>query len=417
MRRTELALTISLLAGCGATKPASIARLESDSDVADMPAYDSILDRARNLERGGAGVKVVEYGKSGKGKALSLVRIGRDDGAPAANRPAVLMTEATHGNEYLGVGHELLPWLAEQARSGTNDFFRKGGVVLVVPVINPDGYEYHRLTAPDQRAQDGGPDGGNSWGRMNAHRVDLNRDFRVKGAGFDGFREPESKALADGIDKALAGASLRVSVDYHCCIGEGALLYSYAFSESQRLPKADEDRVRHFGGMLQRELQGSELDTSPNLAGYAAIGTTIDYFYETYKTAAITFEGKHGGETSRMESHRLAWGAILADLAKELPEPQGGGTGDTGDADVKVALRGDGEALAFAVATSGAKSVSICAGAAGPCVALQKSLQRNGREVRYDDATLAVPAGGLLTAVVERADGRKSSTAFRVSRK
>ena len=261
MRRPALALTLSLLAGCAPLKKGtSIARLETDSDVADMPAYDALLDRARNLEASGSLVTVVNYGKSVKGLPLTLVRIGREDG-----KTAVLLSEATHGNEYLGVGHELLPWLVEQARSGNNDYFRKGGVVLVVPVVNPDGYEYHRQTSPEQRAEDGGPDSGNSWGRMNANRTDLNRDFRVKGAGFSGFNEPESRSLADGVEKALAGASLKVSLDYHCCIGDGALLYSYAFTASQRLPAADEARVRRFGTYLQQQLSGAELGPTPQL--------------------------------------------------------------------------------------------------------------------------------------------------------
>ena len=412
MRHALLVLAFSLAGGCGsATSKTGVARLESDSDVADMPGYDALLDGARNLEKAGTQVKVVAYGESVKGKALTLVRLGRDDG-----KVAVLMSEATHGNEYLGVGHQLLPWLVAEMRSGKNDYFNKGGIVIVVPVVNPDGYEYHRLTDSDQRTQDGGPDGGNSWGRMNSHRVDLNRDFRVKGAGFEGFREPESKALADGVDKALNGASLRVSFDYHCCIGTGALLYSYAFSAAKRLPGADEARVRHFGAFLQAQLPGADMGSSPDLAGYDAVGTTNDYYYETYKTASIVYEGPHGGETGRMDGHRLAWGAILADLAKDMPAvgPAADGGGSS-DPDVKIALRGDADAPAFAVATSGAKSVRICAGT--NCVSLGKILQRGAREVRYDDAVLAVPADGLLTAVVERADGKNSSTLFRVTRK
>lgn len=411
MQSALLMLAILLFAAaCGQSAKVSLARLETNSDVADMPAYDSLLDRARNFQKSDGLVKVVEYGKSVRGKSLTLVRVGLDDGKPMAGRSAVLMSEATHGNEYLGVGHLLLPWLVEQARSGTNDFFRKGGVVLVVPVINPDGYEYHRMTPPDQLTQEGGPDSGNSWGRMNAHQVDLNRDFRVKGANFDGFDEPESKALAEGVDKVLAGASLRVAVDYHCCIGNGALLYSYAFSESRALPKADEDRVRRFGGFLQRELKGAALGTSPNIAGYAAVGTTMDYYYETYKAAAITYEGKYGGESNRFDSHRLAWTAILAEVARDLPEPQ---NPSAVPSDVKVAVRGNGDAPAFAVATSGAKSVQICAGT--QCITLGKVVQRGDREIRYDDAVLAVPSDGLMTAVVERANGSKSSTGFRLT--
>jgi hypothetical protein len=242
---------------------------------------------------------------------------------------------------------------------------------------------------------------------MNAHRVDLNRDFKVKAAGFEGFAEPESKALADGVAKALGGANLAVSVDYHCCIGEGALLYGYAYSESRGLPAADLARVQHFGGFLQKELRGSQLDTSPNLAGYAAIGTTIDYYYETYKTAAITYEGKYGGESFRLDAHRAAWGAILGDLA----------TGMQGAAkpDVNVQVRGEGSAPAFAVSTLGAKSIKVCAGS--NCIPMSKTLARGDREIRYDDATLAVPADGLMSAVIEQNDGKTVTVRFKVTMK
>lgn len=394
------------LGACSASPRPETARLESNADVQDMPAYDTLLDRARNLEEAGADVQVIEYGTSVKGRPLTLVKIGKG----VAGGSAILMSEATHGNEYLGVGHELLPWLVEQARSGKNPFFARGGVALVVPVVNPDGYEYHRETPEGQRAAEGGPDGGNSWGRMNAHRVDLNRDFRVKGAGFEGFTQPESKALAEGVDKALGGAKLQVAVDYHCCIGAGALLYSYAFTSSKRLPAADEKRVRLYGGFLQQQFPGSELDTSPALAGYDAVGITSDYYYETYGTAAIVYEGMHGGESQRVDAHERGWSGILTDLAKGLPEGPATQTDD-----VKIALLEKAEGLSFAVAAANAKSIKVCAGAT--CVPLGKSMQRGAVKIAYDDAVLATPADGVITAVVEREGAKASETKFKVAKK
>ena len=412
MRHFALPLVLTLLAACNSANGHRelLSRLETNSDTADTPSYASLVDAAKNLESSGSLVQVAEYGKSVNGLSLTLVRIGQDvSGGSAAGRPAVLISEAIHGNEYLGLGHKLLPWLVEQARSGTNDFFVKGGIAIVVPVVNPDGYEYHRLTSAEQQAADGGPDGGNSWGRMNADRIDLNRDFAVKGAGFAGFRELESKAMAAGVREALGGADLRVSLDYHCCIGDGALLYSYAFSETRQLPQADEARVRHFGSFFQQELAGSELGRTPDLAGYAAVGTTIDYYYETYKTASIIYEGRHGGEGDRVESHEKAWGAILADLARDRPNA----VITPVDSDVKVSLWGDAAKPAFAVATSGAKSVQVCAGS--QCITMGKTVQHGDREIRYDESTLTIPAGGAMSAVVERADGKKTTTSFQVT--
>ena len=84
------------------------------------------------------------------------------------------------------------------------------------------------------------------------------------------------------------------------------------------------------------------------------------------------------------------------------------------DTDVKVAIRGNTDALFYAVATSGAKSVKICAGK--QCIGLNKTIQRGEREIRYDDSTLAPSADGLMTAVVERQDGQTSVTSFRLKK-
>jgi hypothetical protein len=68
--------------------------------------YDALTDKFANLSKYRPDVKMIEYGKTVGGRPLRMIRIGTP-AAAGAKRPAVLITEAAHGNEYLDIGYEV----------------------------------------------------------------------------------------------------------------------------------------------------------------------------------------------------------------------------------------------------------------------------------------------------------------------
>jgi len=77
----------------------------------------------------------------------------------------VLFVSAIHGNEVgtVKLGHQLINWLFENRKKYQKFTFN------IIPCLNPDGYRL-ALKNPDYF-------GGGRIGRLNSHKVDLNRNF------------------------------------------------------------------------------------------------------------------------------------------------------------------------------------------------------------------------------------------------
>jgi len=178
-------------------------------------------------------------------------------------------------------------------------FLDRGGIVYALPVFNADGY------VADERG--------------NARGVDLNRDFSIRAGGHVGFRQPESQQLAEFLAKDFADANAKLvfSLDYHCC--QGSLLHPWSFRGPRLDPVA---RAAHEKvGLLLQSIFGRSyiFGTAPDLLGYSALGTTKDYYFETYDSLAFTFEGVYKKENERFDYHRQFWDRVFTDAA------QGGG--------------------------------------------------------------------------------------------
>src|SRR5690606_4664290 len=115
-------------------------------------------------------------------RPLQLMLV-KSSGTTGFTRTAVVMTGAIHGNEYLNIEDRLPEELIARARSGSGSvasFLSAGGVLVFVPIVNPDGYE--------------------SRSRYNAKGVDLNRDWDVPSVGHTGFKQVESAALSNALE-------------------------------------------------------------------------------------------------------------------------------------------------------------------------------------------------------------------------
>lgn len=270
---------------------------ESDSGI-DGPAYAAIETELVQLQvEYPALAQRVVYGKSVKGANLNLIRIATPNAQQNIGR-AVVITGATHGNEYLGIEDKLprvfLAGLKELPR--LRDFLMKGGIVYIAPIFNPDGY------AAD--------------GRGNANGIDLNRDFPLPPTGKPGFTQPETKFFVDYLrqDLTKSKSGLSVAIDYHCCIG--AFLYPWSYTN---VPLAEPElkRFETLGAFLKLPFGDTyKLGTTYSVLGYYAYGTSKDYYYGTTGALAYTFEGRYRTEKDNLVKHVAMWESVFAYLAQ-----------------------------------------------------------------------------------------------------
>lgn len=273
----------------------------SDSGIFG-PKYSVILDQIAQLHlEYGDITEMVDYGKSVKGKPLRMLIIMKKNKF-ALERPALIMTGSTHGNEYLNIEDRLPQSFlkASERNSNVSQFLNQGGALVLVPILNPDGYD--------------------SRNRENANGVDLNRDWDVPPAGFKGFKQTETRLLAEKLQELTLppyNLRYRISVDYHCCIG--ALLYPWSYTQ-KNMPEPDESQHVAIGEIANKHME-IEYGTTGKILGYYPVGTTKDYYYSKYKTLAFTFEGRYKKEHLNFDKHVSWWDEMLGAFSQTTTMP------------------------------------------------------------------------------------------------
>jgi len=258
------------------------------------PPYMQIADGLVALSQTVPGWAVtIDYGVTPEGRPLRALRLADPRSAVQHQRPAVLITGSTHGDEYLHIEDRLAGWfLSHRDGGGVGRFFAAGGVLLLVPVVNPDGFAAQT--------------------RNNSHDVDINRDFAQPLQGISGFEEPESRALARWLaaEVATLDLALRMTLDYHCC--SGALLIPRSVS-SDGILSAEAQSFAVIGRMIPQAIDATyRYGSSEKLLGYTADGTSKDYFHATYGSLSFTFEGRYRSEAGRFFQHTQWWDRVLS---------------------------------------------------------------------------------------------------------
>lgn len=298
---TKLFLVLILV--CPFVRAAGEVAEWSDSGIKG-PKYSALLKQVEDLSKQYPELTtLIDYGTSVQGRTLRMIVIYKKDRSQLGDRPALIMSGSTHGNEYLNLEDRLPAEFLKNARAeaGTvNDFLNQGGAVVAIPILNPDGYE-NRV-------------------RENAHGVDLNRDWDVKPAGFSGFNEVETRVLAlklDELSRPPFNFRFRATVDYHCCIG--AILYPWSYTEK---PISEVDKTAHMAiSQMADKYLDIEAGTTGQILGYHALGTTKDYYYDHYKALSFTFEGRYGKENLNFEKHAAWWEDMFRYFTQEKTEP------------------------------------------------------------------------------------------------
>jgi predicted deacylase len=263
--------------------------IDSDSQIRG-PSYREIVRELDSLAAKYPKLaSVYRYGKSVKGEDLTLIKISK----PNTSGPAVYIGGSIHGNEYLNI-EDRLPAFFLMNTSKISAFLDKGGAIYIAPILNPDGY--------DRRE------------RENVNNVDLNRDFTVRRAGVVGFKQPETASLSKFLQEELARdkRTLKLTMDYHCCIG--AILHAWSF-KGPVLSQSDQLAHSKIATLMKKNL-GSEfrIGTTPTVLGYNAKGTSKDHYFEQYGSISFTFEGRRGKENKYFDQHAKMWLEILEGL-------------------------------------------------------------------------------------------------------
>lgn len=177
--------------------------------------------------------------------------------------------------------------------------------LMVVPVVNPDGYEYSRSSSNNRLWRKNRRDNpGSSFG------VDLNRNYPVGwgGPGSSGtpsnstyrgtaaWSEPEVSCIRDFLNVRTQTIGLPFVIDYH---SHGQkMLYPWSYTEN---PAPHGPRMLALSNVYAAALQaetGRVYDTGQgSVALYIAGGTSKDYFYDAFGSDSYTVEMRAGGQS------------------------------------------------------------------------------------------------------------------------
>ncbi|MEL7472949.1 MAG: M14 family zinc carboxypeptidase, partial [Planctomycetota bacterium] len=241
-------------------------------------------------------------GQSVEGRDITALRIN-PPGATANTRPAVFLNGGLHAREW--VNHATTMYIAEELMTRYGSDPRVTNILdnlefLIVPVSNPDGYEYAwqsggtRLWRKNRR-----PNSGGSFG------VDLNRNWDIffAGPGADNiqssdlyhgpsaFSEPETSALRD-----LHNSHPQVvaHIDIHSFSQLILWPWGYGFVSA---PEPDNSLFISLGNAMSQAIQaknGAFYTPQQSVDLYPASGTCSDWFY-SQGAFSYTFELRDTG--------------------------------------------------------------------------------------------------------------------------
>lgn len=266
----------------------------------DFKPLDAVLEKMEEIrDRRPDLVEIFEFGRTWEGRPLLAMRITGPMGVNEPCRPGVLLNSGQHAREWITVMVNM--WVAESLVSRYDDdpLIRElvdGVEWVLVPVLNPDGYEYSwtdfRMWRKNRRPSVGGN------GRGGA---DLNRNYEVGWGSNHGssgtpssetyrgpapFSEPETAALRD---LTLSMPNLRTHNDMHS-YGEQIM---YPWGHTRDLCP-DNGVFRDIGLEMYDRIEayrGHRYDVGPVYTTiYPVSGGSVDWFYGDRGLWSMTYE-------------------------------------------------------------------------------------------------------------------------------
>ncbi len=246
----------------------------------------------------------ITVGNSLEGRSIKGVKITGPDSAefPRANRPQILFNGCQHAREWISPMVNMYlgdQFLMQYASGGIAKDLLDRVEFIIVPVVNPDGYEYtwstNRLWRKNRR-NNGGSFGvdlnrnwGYQWGGEGASSVPSDETYRGPSA----FSEPETQVMRDMV---LANTRLRAAIDFHSY--SQLILSPWSYTSTLPPDAAIFDQLNSSMQSAIQGVHGQFYDAGPTYTTiYPASGSSGDWYYGA-------------GSTPRKI---LAWGLELRD--------------------------------------------------------------------------------------------------------
>ena len=204
---SALLLGLSLALPSQAPVPDELATVAERSGFQATARHEEVVALCRALAEKSPHVRYAELGASAEGRPLPLLiladpPVATAEEAAKSGKVVVAAIGGIHSGEVCG--KEGLMMLARELAADPSPDYLKGLVVVLAPMVNPDG---DARRAKDNRPGQAGPDSGVGT-RGNARGLDLNRDF-IK------LEAPETQALV----KFLNAWDPHLFIDTHATNG------------------------------------------------------------------------------------------------------------------------------------------------------------------------------------------------------
>jgi len=255
---------------------------------ADFRDYEAIMTQLDAMAASAPEIaEVIDLGDSLEGRAIRGLRIGKG----GAGAPAVLYTGTMHAREWLATMTSMCVADAFLSGYGTDDHVTAlvdDLEIVVVPVLNPDGYvvswtadRYWRKNTRDGYGVDLNRNFGHAWGGAGASGNPYDETYHGEGP----FSEPESAVLRDFVE--LHGGFV-AHVDFHSFAQLVLYPWGYTYDAAPDEPAlamlADgmSAAIAQSTGASYPAIQGSDL--------YPAAGAVDDWAYGDAGMMAFTIE-------------------------------------------------------------------------------------------------------------------------------
>ncbi|XP_067613427.1 carboxypeptidase B1-like [Eurosta solidaginis] len=261
-----------------------------------MAEIDAYLDELAATYPSRVNLKTI--GKSYEGQRLRTITVSNGDGR--ANKKVILLDAGIHAREWIApaealyVIHQLVENFAANAHLLENYDW------VILPVVNPDGYEYThtntrmwRKTRKPVTSICSGTDGNRNfdfhWGEIGASSFSCSDTFKGQSA----FSEPETQTLRDLMFSLSGRAKFYLTLHSY----GNYLLYPWGYTSELPSTWHDIDDVAQAGAVAIKKATGTDytVGSSTNVL-YAAAGGSDDYaLAKANIPISITMELPAGG--------------------------------------------------------------------------------------------------------------------------
>uniref|UniRef100_U5EVJ7 Putative carboxypeptidase b n=1 Tax=Corethrella appendiculata TaxID=1370023 RepID=U5EVJ7_9DIPT len=242
-------------------------------------------------------VQVEEVGKSFEGRTIKTIRIS--NGEQKADKPVIFLDAGIHAREWAAPATALYTIQQLVENSTVNSDILDNVDFIVLPVVNPDGYEYthekerlwRKTRSSGERCD--GVDGNRNfdfhWAEVGSSHRECDEIYHGKTA----FSEPETQIVREILEKYENRCKFYLTLHTY----GNYLLYPWGYTSDLPETVADLDEVSQAGAAAIRKATGTkyQVGTSTNVL-YAAAGGSDNYAFAVNKVPiSITMELPGGG--------------------------------------------------------------------------------------------------------------------------